>query len=134
MQMRARWAFFLAPIIPAILPSYNWHTHHPEAAPLSGFLFICLAFYFLEALIGIPAFYILARRRWRHFWVYTIVGFLAVFAPLFVLGLVRWHVPYGTVLYLCSLAGIFGGATGLIFWLLVRPDKDPIEQLASHFT
>ncbi|TPN80778.1 hypothetical protein FJ987_19360 [Mesorhizobium sp. CU2] len=134
--MRARWAFFLAPIIPAAVAGYNLHMHRSHITLLAGFMFMCLVFYFLEAVIGIPAFYALRRKRWRHFWIYAVVGFLAVFAPLFALCLVRWQASYeiGPVLYTCALVGIFGGAIGLIFWLLVRPDKDPIEQIASHFT
>lgn len=135
-MMRARRAFFLSPIIPAILPGYNLHIHRPEMAPLSGFLFICLAFYFLEAAIGIPAFHILNRWRWRHFWAYAVVGFLAVFVPLILWCLIRWNPSYaiGTALYGCTFIGIFGGPTGLIFCLLVRPDRDPVKEVASHFT
>lgn len=65
--MRARWAFILAPIIPAILPGYNWHANHPETGPLSGFIFVTLVFYVVEAVVGIPAFYVLTRRRWQFF-------------------------------------------------------------------
>ena len=135
-QMRARWAFFLAPIIPAILPGYRWHVSHPQQLALSGFISVCLIFYFLEAIIGIPAFYVLTRRRWRHFLTYTAVGFLAVFVPFFALCLARWNASYEIVWVLCisALVGIFGAASGLIFWLLVRPDKDSVEQIASHFT
>ncbi|MES0139144.1 hypothetical protein NKJ88_30005 [Mesorhizobium sp. M0016] len=134
--MRARWAFILAPIIPAILPGYNWHANHPETGPLSGFIFVTLVFYVVEAVVGIPAFYVLTRRRWQFFWVYVVVGFLAVFVPAFVFGLIKWSPPLGVggVLYACSFIGILGGATGLIFWFLVRPDKDRVEQIASHFT
>ena len=134
--MRARWAFFLAPIIPAAVAGYNLHMHRPQMALLSSFIFMCLVFYFLEAIVGIPAFHILKRKRWQNFWIYAAVGFLAVFAPLFAFCLARWRPSYeiGSVLNTCALVGIYGGAIGLIFWLLVRPDKDPVKQLASHFT
>jgi hypothetical protein len=134
--MRTRWAFLLAPVIPAILPGYNLHMHRPETTPISGFIFICLVFYFLQAVIGIPAFYILARRRWQYFWLYTAIGFFGAFVPIFILCLFRWNALYtaGTVLYGCSFIGVFGGVTSLIFWLLVRPDRDPVAELASHFS
>ncbi|MEW6631490.1 MAG: hypothetical protein AB1440_11520 [Pseudomonadota bacterium] len=135
-MMRARWAFFLAPIFPAAVAGYNLHIHRPQMALLSSFIFMCLDFYFLEAIVGIPTFYILKRKRWQHFWIYAAVGFLAIFAPLFAFCLARWQSSYeiGSVLTTCALVAIYGSAIGLIFWLLVRPDKDPVEQLASHFT
>jgi hypothetical protein len=125
--MRFVVAFFTAPMLPTLVPawfSYENRTYDPVIA----FIFFCGLFYLLQAIIGIPGYKLFSRTSKHSVWAYTLLGFCATALPFLLLSLIRRPqegYDLATLLYLTSYAGFLGAGTGLMFWILARPDKIP---------
>jgi heme/copper-type cytochrome/quinol oxidase subunit 4 len=122
--MRTLIAFFGAPVIPALVAAWMVYLNHTYT-PLVMFVFICLAFYALQIIIGVPAYMLMSRKNLHRVWIYLLLGCLSVVLPLLLLSIWR-HTEKGyglaeyVVLYYPAL---LGAGTGMMFWMLARPDK-----------
>jgi hypothetical protein len=91
---------------------------------ISGFIVVCGLFYLLQAVVGIPA-YFLARTKRRYIWFYLLLGFfgmaVASVAVTGVFSTTRTSVTE-TLVQVTHL-GALGAGIGLMFWLIARPDK-----------
>ena len=103
-----------------------WVVHlNGTYTPLSFFVFVCLVFYALQAIIGIPAYIFMSRKNLHRAWIYMLLGGFGAALPLLLLFIWR-HSERGfaiadyVVLYYPALLGT---GTGLMFWALARPDK-----------
>lgn len=119
-------AFLVAPMLPALAPTWFLHANYPDRMAISGFIFICGLFYLLQAVVGIPA-YILARSKRRHIyiWFYLLLGFFGM-----AVGFIAVTVVFSTTktsiaetLLQVAYFGALGAGIGLMFWLIARPDK-----------
>ena len=122
--MRTIISFVGAPVIPAIIAAWVVYlngTYEPQ----SFFVFVCLCFYALQAVIGVPAYLLMSRKRLHRAWVYMLLGAFGVVLPLLLLSAWR-HMEKGysfaDYVLICYPA-FLGAGTGLMFWLFARPDK-----------
>lgn len=122
--MRTVAAFLVAPILPALAPAWFLHANYPNRTAISGFIVVCVLFYLLQAVVGIPA-YILARAKRRHIWFYLLLGCIGM-----AVGFIAVEVVFSTTktsiaetLLRVIYFGALGAGIGLVFWLIARPDK-----------
>jgi hypothetical protein len=124
-------AFLVAPLLPAILPAW-YLAQSPNKSGPSAYIFVCCMIYLLEALVGVPAFLLFRRTRHR-LWPYLLLGFLTTTVPVAgTLGFMgdAKNSIVGTV-FITWYFGVLGIFTALIFWLVARPDKNPIATTAE---
>jgi heme/copper-type cytochrome/quinol oxidase subunit 4 len=122
--MRTLIAFFGAPVIPAIIAAWVVHLNHTYT-PLNMFVFICLVFYALQVVIGVPAYMFMSRKNLHRAWIYLLLSCFSVALPLLLLFIWR-HTEkgYGLAEYvLLCYPALLGAVTGIMFWVLARPDK-----------
>jgi hypothetical protein len=122
--MRTLIAFLCAPVIPALFAGWVVGLNRTYA-PISMFIFVCLAFYALQVIVGIPAYIFMSRKHMHRLRLYLLLGGLAAALPMLLM--VAWrHTEQGYSLadyaYLYYPA-LLGTGTGLMFWVLARPDK-----------
>ena len=117
-------AFLVAPILPALAPAWFLHANYPDRTAISGFIFVCCLFYLLQAVGGIPA-YFWARTKRRYIWFYLSLGFLGMaVVSVAVIGVFSTtKTSIIEILLQVTYFGALGAGTGLIFWLIARPDK-----------
>jgi len=115
-------AFLLAPILSALVPAGFATGINP---PLTVFLLFCGAFYVLQMVVGVPVYFLLGRAKLRRIWTPALIGFGATALPYLLYALYRGEKGYelGEILFLTCLVGLMGAGTGLIFWLIARPDR-----------
>jgi hypothetical protein len=132
-QMRTLVAFLTAPMLPAVVPAWFSYVNRTYD-PVTAFVFFCGLFYLLQAIIGIPGYKLLDRTSKHPVWAYALLGFCATALPFLLLSLYRW--PQGgydlaTLLYVTCYPGFLGAGTGLMFWIVARPDKMPQHERAQ---
>jgi hypothetical protein len=117
-------AFLVAPMLPALAPAWFLHANYPDRTAISGFIFVCGLFYLLQAVVGIPA-YFLARTKRRYIWFYLLLGFFGMaVASVAVTGIFSTTKTSITeTLLQGTYIGALGAGIGLMFWLIARPDK-----------
>jgi hypothetical protein len=117
-------AFLVAPVLPALAPAWFLHANYPDRTAISGFIFVCGLFYLLQAVIGIPA-YFLARSQRRYIWFYLLLGFVGMaVVSVAVTGVFSTTKSSITeTLLQVFYFGTLGAGIGLMFWLIARPDK-----------
>ncbi|QQN64341.1 hypothetical protein JIR23_00500 [Bradyrhizobium diazoefficiens] len=122
--MRIIVAFLVAPILPALPPTWFLHANDPNRMAISGFIVVCGLFYLLQAVIGIPA-YIFAGSKRRYVWFYLLLGLLGMAVSSIAVTVVFSTGKNGITEALLTAAylGGLGAGIGLIFWLIARPDK-----------
>jgi hypothetical protein len=117
-------AFLVAPILPALAPAWFLHANYPNRMAISGFIVVCSLFYLLQAVVGIPA-YFLARAKRRYIWFYLLLGFVGMaVASVAIIGVfskTKTSIP--EILLQFVYFGALGAGIGLVFWLIARPDK-----------
>ncbi len=126
--MRTAIGFLVAPLLPAILPAW-YLAQAPNRSGPSAYIFICCLIYFLQIVVGIPAYLLFSRRGRHELWRYLLVGSLTTAVPVFVTLVIMGDAKnevIGTV-SLILYFGILGAFTALIFWLVARPDKKPVS-------
>ena len=120
--MRTIVAFIVAPFfssfVAAGLSTMDLH-------PLALFILFCGAFYALQVLIGMPAYFLLRRAGRQGIWIYASCGFCAPALPTLLFCLYRGEpdISLGQTLHVTGLFGVLGAAVGCLFWLIARPDK-----------
>jgi predicted lysophospholipase L1 biosynthesis ABC-type transport system permease subunit len=121
-------AFLIAPLLPAILPAW-YLAQSPNKSGPSAYIFVCCLIYFLEALVGVPAFRLFRRTRHR-LWPYLLLGFFTTTVP--VAGILVFmgdqHNNIVGTAFITWYFGVLGIFTALIFWLVARPDQNPLSQ------
>jgi hypothetical protein len=111
-------------MIPAAIAGWVAHLNGTYGALAMG-VFVCLAFYALQTIIGIPAYLFLSRKKLHRAWIYLLLGAFGAALPPLLLFIWR-HVEFGyrladyLILYYPAL---LGAGAGLMFWVLARPDK-----------
>jgi hypothetical protein len=125
--MRLLIAFLAAPMPSALMAAWFSHVNQTYN-PVAAFIFFCGVLYALQTVIGIPGRKLLVRINQNRIWAYVLLGFCGVALPFLLLCLYR--IPqrgydFGELSYLTAYAGVLGAGTGLMFWLLARPDKTP---------
>ena len=120
-------AFLVAPMLPALAPTWFLHANYPDRMAISGFIFVCGLFYLLQAVVGIPA-YILARSKRRYAWFYLLLGFFGMaVVSIAVTGIFSTiKISIAETLLQVTYFGALGAGIGLMFWLIARPDKGAI--------
>jgi hypothetical protein len=124
-RMRLLIAFLTAPVLPAFVPTWFSYVNRTYD-PLTAFVFFYGLFFLLEAIIGIPGYKLFDRTSKHPLWAYAALGFCATAVPSLLLSLYRQPqegYALATLLYLTCYAGVLGAGTGLMFWILARPDK-----------
>ena len=120
--MRPLPAFFLAPLGPAAVPA--WFAFQKGLSPLAVYGGVCAAFWLLQAVIGIPAVLLMRRgRRRQTVWLYAVLGFAAVAAPVSAWGSLVGPGSQGQAPLLAFYLGLLGALTAVVFWQLTRPDR-----------
>jgi hypothetical protein len=123
--MRTIVAFLVAPLLPAILPT--WQMAQAPSRGLTAYIFVCCLIYLLQAAVGIPAFLLFSRKGIHQLWPYILVGFLA--AAVLTATVVMIKNDGLAVLVIGGVyMGILGALTALLFWLMARPDQKPISR------
>ena len=96
--------------------------------------------YVLSYILGVPACLVLRRFRWTRWYAYLAGGFIAgAVAALLVLLWITFHDPswpmaevrlitpltstYVSVYAIGLVIGVLMASTGLLFWLIARPDR-----------
>ena len=122
--MRTVVAFLVAPLLPALAPAWFLHANYPNRTAISGFIVVCGLFYLLQAVVGIPA-YFLARTKRRYIWFYLLLGFfgMAVASVAVTVVFSTTNTSIAETLLQVTYFGALGGGIGLMFWLIARPDK-----------
>jgi hypothetical protein len=122
--MRTVAAFLVAPLLPAFAPAWSLHANYPNRTAISAFIFICILFYLLQAVIGIPA-YVLARAKRRHVWFYLLLGSFGMPVAFITVIVVfpTTKISIAETLLQVIYFGALGAGIGLMFWLIARPDK-----------
>jgi hypothetical protein len=126
-------AFLIAPILPALAPTWFLHANYPDRTAISGFILVCGLFYLLQTVIGIPA-YFLAQAKRRYVWFYLLLGFFGmavVFIAVTVVFSTTQTIIAETLLQV-SYFGVLGAGIGLVFWLVARPDKGAAQAQSSN--
>jgi hypothetical protein len=123
-MVRTAIAFLVAPMLPALLSGWFVFmngSHHP----LAIFILVCGCFYVLQAIVGVPAYLLLARARQHRIWTYALLGFVGVALPFVVFGSMRdlGRTEAGQAAYVICFVGLLGAISAVVFWLLARPDK-----------
>jgi hypothetical protein len=137
---RAVIAFLVAPLVVPILTTIELREllSHPEMAGLM-LLFSTFTAYMSTFVFGIPTYLFLRARRWTAFRLAPVLGFVAG-------GLAWWlckSVPVtGSTFHfdpdpslLRSVLwpfGPLGAVVGSLLWLIARPDRPAIRDLAPH--
>jgi hypothetical protein len=122
--MRTLVAFLVAPMLPALAPAWFLHANYPNRTAISGFIVVCGLFYLLQAVVGMPA-YFLARVNRRYVWFYLLLGFFGM-ALGFVAVTMFFSATKANIaetLLQVVYFGALGAGIGLVFWLIARPDK-----------
>lgn len=120
--MRTIVAFIVAPffssLVAAGLSTMDFH-------PGTLFILFCGAFYVLQLLIGMPAYFLLRRAARQGIWIYALLGFGAPALPTLVFCLYagETHISLSQTLYVTGLFGVLGAVVGCVFWFIARPDK-----------
>ena len=120
--MRTAVAFIVAPFLSSLvaagLSTMDMH-------PLALFILFCGAFYVLQVLIGMPAYFLLRRAGRQGIWIYASLGFCAPALPTLIFGLYKGetNTSLGQTLHVTGLFGVLGAVVGCVFWLVARPDK-----------
>ena len=123
--MRIFIAFMVAPILPALIPSWFVHVNRTYD-PATTFVFFCGLFYALQIIVGIPAYLMLNRLNRRSLLTYILLGFCSPAIPAFCLTLYRsseHNYGLSEILFTTLYPGFLGVVGGLIFWLAARPDR-----------
>ena len=117
-------AFIGAPMIPALIAAWVVHVNGTYV-PLIMFLFVCLVFYALQVIIGVPAYVLMSRNNLHRVWIYVLLGCFGAALPILPLFIWR-HAEkgYGLADYaLLYYPALLGAGTGLMFWVMARPDR-----------
>jgi hypothetical protein len=69
--MRTLVAFLVAPLLPALPSAWLLHLRYPNRTAISGFIVVCAIFYVVQAIIGIPAYFLVRAYR-RYVWFYLL--------------------------------------------------------------
>jgi hypothetical protein len=124
--MKQAAAFFLAPLPAAVLGGIVSGLSGGHPRPVSVALFYLLLLYGAQLLFGIAIRLFLLRRGVRRASAFALGGTLMVAVPA--IPYVAWAavvhaypLPYPVALLLLWL--VMGGATGLAYWFIVRPDR-----------
>jgi heme/copper-type cytochrome/quinol oxidase subunit 4 len=122
--MRTLVAFVGAPVIPAVIAAWVVHLNRTYEPP-TMLVFVCLSFYALQAIIGVPAYMFMTRKNLHRVWIYLLLGCFGAALPLLLSFIWRQaEKGYGLAEYaLLYYPALLGTGTGLIFWVLARPDK-----------
>jgi hypothetical protein len=128
-------AFFVAPLT-SVLMSVPYLYHAPFPWSVVGFVLVLIVSYGGMIAVGIPAYLFLRSRHWLSLWVAVIVGFIAggimifIFAALFALllgeggrGMIAGIADGSMVKDILWPGGPMGAVTGVVFWLIARPDR-----------
>jgi hypothetical protein len=110
--------------VPALAPAWFLHANYPDRTAISGFIFVCGLLYLLQAVVGIPA-YFLARTKRHRIWFYLLLGFFGM-AVVFVAVIGVFSTTKTSItetLLQATYFGAIGAGMGLVFWLIARPDK-----------
>ena len=122
--MRIIAAFLVAPILPALPAAWFLHLNYPDRVAISGLVRVCLFFYLLQTLIGIPA-YLLAGGYRRYARFYLLLGFFGMiaFCSAVIIFFSKTEINIAKTLLLLSYLGALGAGIGLVFWFVARPDR-----------
>jgi uncharacterized membrane protein len=99
------------------------------------FVSICLLFYFLGVVIGIPLFLMMRRRDANDLRAHALAGLATAMAPaFFVLARSISHRPVGVRFLVTDLLyfGVSGLLAGSLFWLIARPDRRAKRKSAAR--
>jgi hypothetical protein len=122
---RTLMSFMSAPLIPAVIAGCvylvkgTYDAQDVQDALLIS-IFVCLAFYALQAIIGIPAYLFLSRKKLHRAWIYPLLGAFGAALPA---SLVWRHAGWDLHPAVLYYPAVLGAGTGLMFWMLARPDK-----------
>jgi len=123
--MRFLVAFLAAPMLPALVPAWASYANRTYD-PLAAFVFFCGLFYLLQAVVGIPGYKLFNRTGKHSSWAYAALGFCGTALPFLLLSLYRKPqegYDLASLLYATCYPGLLGAGTGLMFWVVARPDK-----------
>jgi hypothetical protein len=121
--MRTVIAFLVAPLLPALLPAW-YMAHAPNRTGLSAYIWVCGLIYFLQIVVGVPAFRVFSRTGRHRLWSYLLLGFLTSAVPV-AMAVAIMRDGLSVLVFGAGYLGIIGACTALIFWLVARPDRKP---------
>lgn len=129
-------AFLLAPIGPGLLfMTLALFSNPGEGIWALGFF--AMLYYPAMLVLGVPTHFLLVRRNWIHGWSYALAGLVIgaivdlVFFERFFFsdagrasGQNQLLMPSDTILLIIS--ALLGALTAWTFWLIARPNREPI--------
>ncbi|RDJ20468.1 hypothetical protein DWF00_04705 [Bosea caraganae] len=123
--MRRLLAFLAAPLLAAFVATWFVVKNRPDYKEFVIFFAFCLAFYFLQLIIGLPVYKLLARWQRLSVGYFVGSGFVATAIVILLvlpsLGLPSFGLASGSTLVASALAGLLGASVGLVFWAVARP-------------
>lgn len=120
--------FLVAPAIPGLLVLLIAISQGGFWEGMWAAKVIWLVSYIAAGLIGLPLHLLLLRSKYRGFWSYLIVGFLASAVPAFAVIMFPFLAsqtsqPLSTLYPIMAVMVLAGGVVAIAFWLIARPDR-----------